>query len=157
MATKRDYYEILNLERGASADDVKRAYRKLALKYHPDRNQGDDEAELKFKEAAEAYEVLSDMARRQRYDRFGHEGLTGTSRHDFSHMEAGDIFSMFEDIFGDLTGGGGRRRGGRGGARRGYDLETQVELLLEEVRSGVERDIDFTRQDLCPRCKGSGV
>jgi molecular chaperone DnaJ len=156
MATQRDYYEILNLERSASADDIKRAYRKMAMKYHPDRNPGDAEAEKKFKEAAEAYEVLSDNEKRQRYDRFGHEGLRGTSGHDFSHMDVGDIFSMFEDIFGGLGGG---RRGGGGGARarRGYDLETQVEITLEDVANGVEKEINFTRQDLCPTCNGSGA
>lgn len=154
MATQRDYYEILNLERQAGADDIKRAYRKMAMKYHPDRNPGDAEAEKKFKEAAEAYEVLSDPEKRQRYDRFGHEGLRGTSGHDFSHMDVGDIFSMFEDIFGGSLGG---RRGGGSRARRGYDLETQVQITLLDVARGVEKEIQFTRQDLCPTCSGSGA
>ncbi len=154
MASTRDYYEILGVERSTAADDIKRAYRKLALKYHPDRNPGDKEAEAKFKEAAEAYEVLSDGDKRQRYDRHGHEGLRGTSQHDFRHMDPTDIFSMFGDIFGSQMGGGGRR-GGR--AERGYDLETQVELTLEEVATGVERQIEFTRQDHCPTCAGSGA
>src|SRR5690606_31629319 len=99
MATKRDYYEILNVDRNASDDEIKRAYRKMAMKYHPDRNPGDKEAEQKFKEAAEAYEVLSNPERRSRYDRFGHEGLRGTSMHDFGHMDVTDIFSMFDEIF----------------------------------------------------------
>ncbi len=165
MATTRDYYEVLNVDRQAGPDDIKRSYRKMAMKYHPDRNPGDAEAEQQFKDAAEAYEVLSNPEKRQRYDRFGHEGLRGTSGHDFSHMDAGDIFSMFEDIFGDAFGG--RRRGRRGGqagpgagpgrgARRGYDLETEVEISLEEAAAGLERDIEFTRQDLCETCNGQG-
>src|SRR5690242_4793008 len=122
MATQRDYYEILSVERSADGDTIKRSYRKLALKYHPDRNPGDAESEAKFKECAEAYEVLSDPEKRSRYDRFGHEGLRGTSGHDFRHMDPSDIFSMFEDIFGDMMGGGRRGRSQRG--QRGYDLET---------------------------------
>jgi molecular chaperone DnaJ len=157
MATKRDYYEILSVERTADGDTIKRSYRKLALKYHPDRNPGDAECEAKFKECAEAYEVLSDPDKRARYDRFGHEGLRGTSGHNFRHMDPNDIFSMFEDIFGDMMGGqrGGGRRGGRG--QRGYDLETQVAIELGEVATGAERDVEFTRQDLCPTCEGNGA
>ena len=156
MPTERDYYEVLNIDRSASAEQIKRAYRKLALKYHPDRNPDDQEAEQRFKEASEAYEVLSDPDKRQRYDQFGHAGLRGTSSHDFSHMDASDIFSMFEDIFGgDMFGGRGRRS--RGGARRGYDLETEVEISLEEVATGIEREVEFTRQDNCDTCKGSGA
>ncbi len=156
MATTRDYYEILSIDRNADGETIKRSYRKLAMKYHPDRNPGDTEAETRFKEAAEAYEVLSNAEKRKRYDRYGHAGLRGTSGHDFSHMDAADIFSMFEDIFGDL--GGGRARGGRRGrAQRGYDLETQTEVTLEEVATGVEREIEFTRQDLCETCGGNGA
>ncbi|MEM8736861.1 MAG: molecular chaperone DnaJ [Planctomycetota bacterium] len=157
MATQRDYYEILSIERTASGDQIKRSYRKLAMKYHPDRNPGDTTAEAKFKECAEAYEVLSDQDKRQRYDRYGHAGLKGQAGHDFSHMDAGDIFSMFEDIFGG--GGGGGRRGGRrgpGGVQRGYDLETQTEITLEDAYRGAEVDIEFTRQDLCGTCHGTG-
>lgn len=160
MATQLDYYEILSVSRDADLDQIKRSYRKLAMKYHPDRNPDDREAETKFKQCAEAYEVLSDENKRSRYDRFGHAGLRGTSGHDFSHMNAGDIFSVFEDLFGGAMGGmGGRRNGrrGRNAPRRGYDLETQVELTLDEVASGVEREIDFTRQDHCPTCSGSGM
>lgn len=155
MVTQRDYYEILNVGRSVDADQIKQAYRKMAMKYHPDRNPGDQEAEVKFKEAAEAYEVLSDSNKRQRYDRFGHEGLHGTSGHNFSGMDPGDISSMFGDILGDLFGGGRRQRGGNR-ARRGYDLETLVEIELEEVATGVERDIEFVRQDLCEICQGNG-
>lgn len=160
MPKQRDYYEVLGIDRGAGEDDVKRAYRKLAMKYHPDRNPGDTEAETKFKESAEAYEVLSDAGKRQRYDQYGHAGLKGQAGHDFSHMEAGDIFSMFEEIFGGGGGGpfgGGRQRRGRQGPQRGYDLQTQAEVTLEEVAEGVEREIEFTRQDLCESCKGSGA
>ncbi|MEX0775318.1 MAG: molecular chaperone DnaJ [Phycisphaeraceae bacterium] len=156
MATQRDYYEILSLERTASGDEVKRAYRRMAMKFHPDRNPNDKEAEGKFKEASQAYEVLSDPDTRQRYDRHGHAGLRGASMHDFSRMQAGDIFSMFEDIFGNM-GGGGRRAPGGGGGQRGYDLETEVEITFEEVFKGVEKDIEFTRQDHCPTCSGSGA
>jgi len=158
MPTQRDYYEVLGIERGAGEADVKRAYRKLAMKHHPDRNPGDAEAESKFKESAEAYEVLSNDEKRQRYDQFGHAGLKGTSGHDFNHMNAEDIFSMFGDIFGGGGPfGGSRRRRGRQGPQRGYDLQTQTEISLEEVAAGVEREIEFTRQDLCESCKGSGA
>ncbi len=159
MPTQRDYYEVLGIERQAGEDDIKRAYRKLAMKHHPDRNPGDAEAEVKFKEAAEAYEVLSNADKRKRYDQFGHAGLKGQAGHDFNHMDAGDIFSMFEEIFGGGGGpfGGSRRRRGRQGPQRGYDLQTQTEITLEEVASGVEREIEFTRQDLCESCKGSGA
>lgn len=153
MATERDYYEILNVGRETGTQEIKRAYRKMAMKYHPDRNPGDNVAERKFKEAAEAYEVLSDPDKRQRYDRFGHEGLRGTSGHNFSGMDAGDIFSMFDDIF----GGGRRRRRGGVRSQRGYDLETEVEISLEEVGAGIQREIDFTREDHCPNCSGSGA
>ena len=106
---KRDYYEVLQVDKGAGEADLKKAYRRLAMKYHPDRNPGDQKAEQLFKEAAEAYEVLCSPDKRQRYDQFGHEGLRGTSGHDFAHMDASDIFSMFDDIFGDFMGGGRRR------------------------------------------------
>jgi molecular chaperone DnaJ len=155
MATKRDYYEILAVDRGADGEQVKRAYRKMAMKFHPDRNPGDKEAERQFKEAAEAYEVLSSPEKRARYDRYGHEGLAGTSGHNFSHMDAGDIFSMFEDIFGGAFGG--RTSRSRGSARRGYDLETQVSIALDDVLSGTEVEVEFTRQDLCETCGGSGA
>ena len=159
--TKRDYYEILGVARSASGDEIKRAYRRLAMKYHPDRNNGDAraEAETKFKECAEAYEVLSDDSKRRRYDQFGHGGVQGA--HDFSHMDVGDIFSMFDDIFGGLGGFGARVGGGVGGGRqraqRGFDLETQVELSLAEVATGAEKTIEFEKQDNCETCKGTGA
>jgi len=162
---KRDYYEVLGVEKSASPEEVKRAYRRMAIKYHPDKNPGNKEAEAKFKECAEAYEVLSDADKRKQYDQYGHEGLRGTGMHDFSRMNVEDIFSMFgfEDFFGSVFGGGGgggggRRGGGRrGGPARGYDLETGVELTLDEVAHGTEKTIEFTRQDRCPECKGSGA
>lgn len=158
---KRDYYEVLGVEKKASADDIKRAYRRLAIKYHPDKNPGDKDAESKFKECAEAYEVLSDTDKRRQYDQFGHDGLRGSGVHDYSHMRADDIFSMFDldDLLGSFFGGGrGRRQTSRrSGATRGYDLETAVELSLEEIANGTEKTIEFARQDDCPDCKGSGA
>ena len=163
MATTRDYYEILSVERTSDGEEIKRSYRRLAMKYHPDRNPGDTEAETRFKEAAEAYEVLSDGNKRRVYDQYGHDGLRGRSggggasaTHDFSRMNAEDIFSMFNDIFGGMgggTGGGGRGRA----AARGYDLETEVEITLEDVLNGSEHDVEFTRADLCDTCTGSGA
>jgi molecular chaperone DnaJ len=129
------------------------------MKYHPDKNPNDKEAEAKFKECAEAYEVLSDPAKRQRYDQFGHEGLRGSGMHDFSRMNVEDIFSMFglDDLFGGIFGGGrGRRAGRRAGPMRGYDLETAVELTLNDIAKGTEKTIEFTRQDTCSECGGSG-
>lgn len=157
---KRDYYEVLGVKKGASADDIKRAYRRFAMKYHPDKNPGDKEAEAKFKECAEAYEVLSDTQKRQQYDQFGHDGLRGAGMHDFSHMNVDDIFSMFgfEDMFGDIFGRGrSRRQRGHAGPTRGYDLETTVELNLNEIAQGTEKTIEFTRQDVCNECRGSGA
>lgn len=156
MPTTRDYYEILSVERTADAEEIKRAYRRMAMKYHPDRNPGDAEAEAKFKEAAEAYEVLGDPAKRERYDRFGHVGVRGggAATHDFSSMDVSDIFSMFNDIFG---GGLGGTRAGRRGPARGYDLETEVTLTLGDVLTGCERTVEFTRLDVCETCAGSGA
>jgi molecular chaperone DnaJ len=156
---KQDYYQVLGVDKNASPEEIKRAYRRMAIKYHPDKNPGNREAEAKFKECAEAYEVLSDPEKRKQYDQYGHEGLRGTGMHDFSRMNVEDIFSMFgfEDFFGSVFGGGGRRGGRRGGPARGYDLETGVELILEEVAHGTEKTIEFTRQDRCPECKGSGA
>ncbi len=158
MPTTRDYYEVLGLERNASGEDVKRAYRRLAMKYHPDRNPGDAEAESKFKEAAAAYEVLADPQKRQVYDRYGHEGLRGTPGHDFSRMNVDDIFSMFNDIFGGGFGGmGGRGARGRQRVARGYDLETHVEVTLQDVLNGVETEVDFDRLAVCKTCSGNGA
>ncbi|MHC4543789.1 MAG: molecular chaperone DnaJ [Planctomycetota bacterium] len=155
---KRDYYEVLGVSKNASADDIKRSYRRMAIKYHPDKNPDDKEAEAKFKECAEAYEVLSDPEKRQRYDQFGHEGLRGMGMHDFSRMNFDDIFSMFglDDLFGGIFGGRSRRTGRRAGPTRGYDLETTVRLTLNDIAKGAEKTIEFTRQDVCPECNGNG-
>ena len=158
MPTTRDYYEILGVTKTVASEDIKRAYRRLAMKYHPDRNPNDTDAEAKFKECAEAYEVLSDPERRTIYDRYGHEGLRSRPVHDFRSMNVEDIFSMFNDIFGGGLGGGGFGVGGRrGGVPRGYDLETEVEISLEEVLSGTSRDVEFKRLDVCQTCEGSGA
>ena len=155
-ATKRDYYEVLGVSRNCGGDDVKRAYRRLALKYHPDKNPDDKAAEQSFKECAEAYEVLSDPEKRQRYDQFGHEGLRGAGMHDFSRMGFDDIFSMFDDVFGGGIFGGGRGRG-RSRAARGYDIETQLEITFKDVLTGVQKGIEFKRQDYCGHCSGKGA
>ena len=154
---KRDYYEILGVGKNASADEIKRAYRRMAMKYHPDKNPDDKEAEAKFKECAEAYEVLSDTEKRQRYDQFGHEGLRGAGMHDFSRMNVEDIFSMFgfDDFFSGIFGGR-RKSSQRAGPTRGYDLETAVELTLNDIAKGTEKTIEFSRQDTCSECKGNG-
>jgi molecular chaperone DnaJ len=157
---KRDYYEVLGVSKNTSADEIKRAYRRMAIKYHPDKNPNDKEAETKFKECAEAYEVLSDAEKRQRYDQFGHEGLRGMGVHDYTHMRWQDIGSIFEDIFsgfggfGDIFGMGTRTR--QTGPARGYDLETSVDLTLNDIAKGTEKTIEFTCQDTCPECAGSG-
>jgi molecular chaperone DnaJ len=150
VATKRDYYEVLGVARDAAPEEIKKAFRQAALKYHPDRNK-EPGAEECFKEASEAYEVLSDAERRQRYDRYGHAGLSGVGMHDFSGMAVDDIFSVFGDMLGDLFGG--RIRGGSG---RGIDIQTEVEVDLAEVATGVEKTLRFQRVDFCERCKGSG-
>jgi molecular chaperone DnaJ len=157
-ATKRDYYEVLGVAKAASADEIKRAYRKLAMQFHPDRATDENKAshEAKFKEAAEAYEILSDDGKRARYDQLGHAGVSGQA-HDYQHANVNDIFSMFQDIFEGFGGfpGGGRRGNAR--PARGYDLETQVELTLNEVATGAEKTIEFERAELCGKCKGSGA
>ena len=156
---KRDYYEVLSVEREATGDDIKKAYRKLALKYHPDRNQGDSEAEDKFKEASEAYEVLSDSQKRSRYDQFGHEGVKfgsgGFSWSDFHHAdEFQDIFGI-GDIFSAIFGGGFSGRGRRSAAR-GRDMRIRFLITLEEAYAGGEKEITFPRKTLCQSCDGNG-
>ncbi len=153
VAQKRDYYEVLGLARSAAPEEIKRAYRQAALKYHPDRNKA-PEAEGRFKEAAEAYEVLSDPEKRQRYDRFGHAGLDGVGLHDFSGMGIDDIFSIFGlgDLLSDMLGGGF----GRGRTERGVDIQAVVEVELKEALTGVEKTLRFERADFCERCGGQG-
>ncbi len=150
---KQDYYEILSVSRDASGEEIKKAYRKLAMKYHPDRNPGDQEAEERFKEAAEAYEVLRDQEKRQVYDRYGHEGLAGTGFQGFSGFE--DIFSSFGDIFEDFFGFGTRGRG-RSRSRQGNSLRYDLEITLEEAFTGKEDEIVFQKEDLCETCSGTG-
>lgn len=155
--TKRDYYEILGVSKGASDEEIKKAYRKLAIKYHPDKNQGDKEAEEMFKEAAEAYEVLSNADKRSRYDRFGHKGMEGFSS---GGMDMNDIFSQFSDIFGgggspfsDFFGSAGRGQQ----VRKGTNLRIKLKLNLEEVAEGVEKKIKVKRFVACEDCKGTGA
>lgn len=153
MATKRDYYEILGVARNATESDLKSAYRKLAIKFHPDKNPGDKEAEDKFKEAAEAYEVLRDPQKRQIYDQYGHQGLEGTGFSGFGGFE--DIFSSFGGIFEDLFGfGGGRSRGQN--RYRGADLRYDMTLEFEQAVFGTETQIDIDKMDSCKSCSGSG-
>jgi molecular chaperone DnaJ len=151
---KRDYYEILGISRDAGNEDIKKAYRKQALKYHPDRNPGDKEAEERFKEAAEAYEVLRDREKRQIYDQFGHEGLEGRGFRGFSGFE--DIFSSFGDIFEDFFGFS-TRRGRATRARQGRNLRYDLELTLEDAFFGKEEEIVFNRLEICGTCNGSGL
>ncbi len=154
MATKRDYYQVLGVKRDAEADEIKKAYRQLALKNHPDKNPGDAEAEKRFKEGAEAYEVLSDKEKRQRYDRYGHAGLEGAGVHDFRNAD--DIMSAFGDIFGGGRFGdlfGSRRRG----PRPGQDLLMKLEIELQEAARGTTKPIEVTRQEVCGECKGTAA
>lgn len=153
----RDYYEVLGVARDASGTDVKKAYRKAALKYHPDRNPDNPEAEAKFKEVSEAYEVLSSDEKRRIYDQFGHNGLRGRG-FEPNFTDVGDIFQHFSDIFGfgDLFGFG-RGRGGRRGPRRGRDLEYPLRLEFMEAVTGVQKEIAVGRTDHCEPCSGSGL
>lgn len=167
---KRDYYEVLGLSKGASADEIKKAYRKMAIKYHPDKNPDNKDAEVKFKEAAEAYEVLSNDEKRRRYDQFGHAGMGGAAGGGFSGgMNMEDIFEQFGDIFGGAFGGGGfggfgNQGRGRGRVFKGSNLRVRVKLNLEEIVNGVEKKIKIKRQveadgisyKTCQTCGGSG-
>ena len=150
---KRDYYEVLGVSQDADETDIKKAYRKLAMQYHPDRNPGDREAEERFKEAAEAYEVLRNGEKRQIYDRFGHEGLAGTGFKGFSGFE--DIFSSFGDIFEDFFGFGTRRERTR--VRQGSSLRYDIEIALEEAFQGKEEEIQFKKWAACETCQGTGL
>lgn len=151
--SKRDYYEVLSVSRTADDAEIKKSYRRLAMEYHPDRRPGDREAEEKFKEAAEAYGVLSDAEKRKLYDRFGHQGPAQSGFSGFGGIE--DIFSAFADIFGGFNGGGG----GFGGRRvqRGDDLEVEMEITFMEAAKGVKREIEIERHTACETCSGSGA
>lgn len=162
--SKRDYYEILGVSKSASADEIKKSYRKVAMQYHPDRNPGDKAAEEKFKEAAEAYEILSDQDKRAQYDRFGHAGVGGAGgRGGSGGMNMDDIFNQFGDIFGDdLFGsffGGGQRGGGRqrGRGSRGSNLRIKLKLNYEEIAKGVSKNIKVKKYVSCTTCSGSGA
>ncbi len=161
MSSPRDYYEILGVSRDADAQDIKKSYRKLAMKYHPDRNPDDPKAEAAFKEVSEAYSVLSDDEKRATYDRFGHQGLRGAGV-DPGFASAEEIFSQFSDMFGDLFGfggaGGGRRGGGRGPRlRRGADQEYALELDFLEAVHGCQKEITVARYGTCDECSGTGA
>jgi molecular chaperone DnaJ len=152
MATPRDYYEVLQVDRSASASEIAVSYRKLAVKYHPDKNAGNPEAIERFKEAAEAFEVLHDSEKRARYDRYGHAGLNGQGFHHFSDVE--DIFSAFGDIFGDLFGGG---MGGRQRPQKGRDVRCDITLTLHEAAQGATKTVEFQRHTRCDDCSGTGA
>lgn len=163
---KRDYYDVLGLSKGASEAEIKKAYRQMAIKYHPDKNPGDKAAEEKFKEAAEAYEVLSDAEKRARYDQFGHQGMGGGFGGGGGGMNMDDIFSQFGDIFGSAFGGGGFGGGFGGGQRtvKGSNLRIKVKLTLEEIAAGVTKKIkvfklvnaENVQFDTCATCRGTG-
>lgn len=164
MAEKRDYYEVLGVSKSASPEEIKKAYRKLAIKYHPDKNPGDKEAEEKFKEAAEAYDVLSNPDKKSRYDQFGHAGVDGAGGFGGgAGMNMEDIFSQFGDIFGGHFGdffggafGGGRSRGGRR-VVKGTDLRVRIRLTLEEIALGAEKKIKVPKDVICSACGGTGA
>jgi len=160
--SKRDYYEVLGLSKGASAEEIKKSYRKVAMQFHPDRNPGDKAAEEKFKEAAEAYEVLSDTDKRAQYDRYGHAGLSNNGRGPGGGMNMDDIFSQFGDIFGDDLFGsffGGRRSGGnsRSHGVRGSNLRVKIKLNYEEIAKGVTKNIKVKKYVSCTTCSGTGA
>ncbi len=167
MSTKRDFYEILGVAKGTDNDELKKAYRKLAMQFHPDRNPGDKSAEDKFKEAAEAYEVLSNSEKRAKYDRFGHQAFSGGGGSGFGgggFQDMNDIFSQFGDVFGDIFGGGGGFGGGRqqsarqrNAPRRGNDLRYITEIELVDVLKSKEQQIEFETNTNCTTCNGSGA
>lgn len=162
MASKRDFYEILGVSKTASADEIKKAYRKVAMQFHPDRNPGDKSSEEKFKEAAEAYEILSDEDKRSQYDRFGHNAF-GPGRGGSHGMNTEDIFSQFGDIFGEdmfgnfFGGGGGRSRGGRSKGVRGNNLRIKIKVNFEEIAKGASKTVKVKKYVSCNTCNGSGA
>ena len=161
MASKRDFYEILGVNKNASADEIKKAYRKVAMQFHPDRNPGDKAAEEKFKEAAEAYEILSDQDKRAQYDRFGHSAFSPGRGGGFGGMNTEDIFSQFGDIFGDdMFGnffGGGRSRSGKTKGTRGSNLRIKIKVNFEEIAKGTTKTVKVKKYVPCGTCHGSGA
>lgn len=155
--SKKDFYEVLGVGRGASEDEIKKAYRKLAIRYHPDKNPGDKQAEEQFKEAASAYEVLSDSDKRKKYDQFGHAGVGSAASGSYGGgMNMDDIFSQFGDVFGDAFGFGRGQQGGRGGSR-GSNIRIKVRLNLKEIANGAEKKIKVNKEIACKTCTGSGA
>ena len=163
--SKRDYYETLGVDKSASKDEVKKAYRKLAMKFHPDKNPDNPEAEQKFKDASEAAEILLNPEKKQRYDQFGHAGVNGQGGQGGFSGDFGDLGDIFGDIFGggggggDVFGdlfGGGRRRGGRSRGQRGADLQMQVEVTFEEAAFGIHKNVSVPKNVSCSSCNGSG-
>ena len=162
---KRDYYEVLGVQKNASKDDIKKAYRKLAIQYHPDKNPGNKEAEEKFKEATEAYEILADDQKKAAYDQFGFAGVDGMGQsHDWSNFRGfedifggGDFGSIFDSIFGGLGGGFRRGGGGHGGVRQGANLRYDIEIPFKDAVYGTKVEIQFSHNESCPACKGSGA
>lgn len=154
MPTKRDYYEILGVEKGASGDEIKKAYRKLAMANHPDRHPGNKEAEERFKEGAEAFEVLGDDEKRQIYDRYGHAGLSGAGG---GFHDANDIFDAFGDLFGGIFGGGGGQSRNPNRPRKGESLKTSITIDLIEAAKGGQRELEIERYEPCKTCSGSGA
>ena len=160
MADKRDYYEVLGIQKGASEQEIKSAFRKMAMKYHPDKNPGDAEAEEKFKEVNEAYSILSDPEKKDKYDRFGHAGVDPNAGFGGGGFSGG--FGGFEDIFGDIFGGGfggcgGSSQGRRNGPRKGADLQKRMNITFEEAAFGVKKEIKITKNVKCDDCGGTGA
>ena len=161
--SKKDYYDILGVSKDASEDEIKKAYRKKAMKFHPDRNSDDPDAEQKFKEASEAYEVLGDSEKRQRYDQFGHRGVNGSGGFGggaagFEDIGFEDIFSRFSDIFGgDFGGGRSRGRSRRSSGQPGADMKLRIELDLEEIAFGTEKKLKVKKYIKCDECNGTGA
>ncbi|MCC8105128.1 MAG: molecular chaperone DnaJ [Clostridiales bacterium] len=158
--SKRDYYEVLGVDKNADDATLKKAYRVLAKKYHPDMNPGDAEAEKKFKEASEAYAILSDPDKRRQYDQFGHaafDGSAGGGGFDFNNFDFGDMGDIFGDLFGDFFGGGSRRRGGSAGPMQGANVRSSVRITFEEAVFGCEKEIELNLKDECTTCHGTGA
>lgn len=160
MADKRDYYEVLGVDKNADDATIKKAYRQLAKKYHPDANPGNEEAASKFKEASEAYAVLSDAEKRRQYDQFGHaafDGAGGAGGFDFSNMDFSDIFGGFGDIFGDIFGSGRQRGGAHNGPMRGADVRTGLRITFEEAVFGCKKEVTINFKETCSTCHGNGA